>query len=278
MTRVLVFVLLLFSALPAGATGTESVYDRILQTRTIRCGYFVGAPYIIKDPNTGALSGIWHDFTEAMGQALGFQIAWTAEVGLGDFGAALDSGKIDVMCFGLWVDPARAKAADFVTPISYNGVRAYVREDDTRFDFKYGAINDPSVTISFIDGDVASTIALRDFPRAKTLSLPQLSTVADAMDNVTQRKADVVFFTPAVVAVYNASHTKKLRQIPLKRMIRVYEESMALRRNEHELRRLLDNTTRFLINNGVADTIIRKYDPERTTFLPLAKPYEGNAE
>ncbi len=270
----IISILALFFTLPVLAADKESVYERVMRTETIRCGYFVGPPYIIQDANSGQLSGIWYDYMEALGRELGFEIEWAEEVGLGDFGVALDSGRIDVMCLGIWVDPQRAKAADFVTPISYNGPQAYVREDDVRFDHDYRAINSESVTISYIDGDVGSVIARTDFPKAKTMTLPQLSQISEAMDNVTSGKADIVFYTPAAVEIYNKNHEEKLRRVPLNRSVRAYEESVAVRRGEHDFRQLLNHTTRFLINNGVIDRIIRKYDPERKAFLPVARPYE----
>ena len=47
--------LVLFSS---RAIATESAYDRVMKTQTIRCVYAVGAPWISVNPNTGEKSGI----------------------------------------------------------------------------------------------------------------------------------------------------------------------------------------------------------------------------
>jgi hypothetical protein len=39
----------------------ESAYDRIIKSGNIRCGYIVYPPNTIRDPKTGAFSGISYD-------------------------------------------------------------------------------------------------------------------------------------------------------------------------------------------------------------------------
>lgn len=273
MMKILLLTLWLFLSAPALAA-EETAYDRVMRTQTIRCGYFVGDPYFIKDPNSGALSGIWHDYLEAVGKALHFKIEWTEEIGLGDFGAALDSGRIDAMCLGIWVDPGRAKAADYVTPISYHAAYMWTREDDTRFDNAFDRINAEDVTITYLDGDIAEAVVAEDFPKAKRLTLPQLSSVTQALDNVATKKADVAIFTPEIVAQYNKSHDVKLHRVKMAHPIRIFPESIAVKKGEDKLRRLLDYTTQFLIGNGKIDRILNRYESVPGSFMRTAKPYE----
>lgn len=250
----------------------ESVYDRVMRTGTIRCGYYVAEPYTIKDLKTGKLSGIWHDYVEEMGKELKLKIDWTEEIGLGDYSTALEFDRIDAMCLGVWVDPTRAKASDFITPISYHGAYIWVRVDDHRFDQDLKKLNDPSVTISYTDGDIGETVRQEDFPLAKIHALPQLVPVSQVLEDIVTKKADFVVMTPEVVAGFNRANDEKLRKIGAP--VRIFQESIAVRKDAHEFRRLLDHTTRFLIGNGVIERILHKYETIPGSFMRTDIPYQ----
>jgi ABC-type amino acid transport substrate-binding protein len=250
----------------------ESVYDRVMRTGTIRCGYYLAEPYTMKDLKTGQLSGIWYDYVEALGKELNLKIDWAEEVGLGDYSTALEFNRIDAMCLGVWVDPTRARAADFVTPISYHGAYIWVRTDDRRFDQDLKKLNDPGVTISYTDGDIGETVRAEDFPLAQAHALPQLVPVPQVLEDIVAKKADFVVMTPEVVAGFNRANGDQLRKIG--KPIRIFQESIAVRRDAHEFRRLLDHTTRFLIGNRVIDKIFHKYEAAPESFLRTAVPYQ----
>ena len=97
----------------------ESVYDRVIRTGTLRCGYFLYPPVLSKDPNSGEFSGIFYDYLSELGKALSLKVEWAEEIGLGDAPAALESGRIDAMCAGMFLTAQRARANDFVMPIYY---------------------------------------------------------------------------------------------------------------------------------------------------------------
>jgi ABC-type amino acid transport substrate-binding protein len=62
------------------SSSKPSAYDRVVQSKTLRCGYVVSAPHTMKDPNTGQMSGIMYDIAEEMGKRLGIKIVWNEEV------------------------------------------------------------------------------------------------------------------------------------------------------------------------------------------------------
>ena len=61
----------------------ETAYDRVMRTRTLRCGYVLYAPAVMKSLNTGAFSGIVYEITELMGKRLGLKVEWAEEVSFG---------------------------------------------------------------------------------------------------------------------------------------------------------------------------------------------------
>ena len=105
----------------------------------------------------------------------------------------LNTGRYDLVPCALWPTTARARYATFSQPLFYSGVGVYVRADDNRFAGNLSRINDPSVKIATIDGEMAAAIAKTDFPRATEVALPQLSEIATMLLNVKEGKADVTF-------------------------------------------------------------------------------------
>jgi ABC-type amino acid transport substrate-binding protein len=261
------------AASSSSAAHIESSYDRVLRTGELRCGYAAWPPIIIKDPNSGTLSGIGYDFVEALGAALKLKIVWAEEVGWGDFPTALASGRIDAFCAGAWSNSSRARQVDFTLPILYQPVYAYARADDKRFDNNLDAINDPNVTIAAIDGEMASLIAVKDFPQAKTLQLAQLSAGSDAFLNVVDKKADIAFTDPATFGEYDAKNPGKLRRVISKAPLRVFGVPLAIAHGQDEFRRMLDTSTTELLSSGQIEKIIAKYEQYPGALLRVAPPY-----
>lgn len=251
----------------------ESAYARVMRTGTLRCGYADWAPLIIKDPNSGAISGIAHDYLEALGSALNLKIDWSEEIGWGDFPAALESGRIDAFCAGAWPNSSRARQIDFTQPILYQPIYAYGRADDMRFDNNLDAINNTDTIIATIDGEMSSLIAAKDFPQAKTLQLTQLSSVSESFLNVINKKADVEFTDPASFAEYAAKNPDKLRRIPSKIPLRVFGVPLAIARGQDEFRDMINTSTTELLASGTIEKIIKKYEQYPGTLLRVAPPY-----
>ncbi|MCB1538663.1 MAG: transporter substrate-binding domain-containing protein [Rhodospirillales bacterium] len=270
----LLVLLVTLSAFPAlSADQKESAYDRVMRTGTIRCGYIVGSPYIMRDPNTGALSGIWHDYSEVLGKALSLKIDWAQEVGYGDYAEALDSGRIDAMCVGLWINPSRARVSDFVVPITYQTIYAWTRAGDTRFDKNMDAVNDPAIRVSCIDGEMSAIIAQEDFPKAALACLPQSVGFSDLFMQVTQKKADIVFASAVAVGEFNRNNKPGLRMVSAAYPVRTFPEALAVARGDDDFRRMLDHTTQFLLDSGKINAIIVRYAKPGDFQYPI-KPYE----
>lgn len=127
----LVVSLLMFMVFGSGQKETaaqkESVYDRVLASGTIRCGYATWPPYMMKDPNTGTLSGINYDVMELIGKELNLKIDWVEEVPWGSVYANLNANRMDVMCATIWDDGERVKQFTLSDPQFYSALYAYVR-------------------------------------------------------------------------------------------------------------------------------------------------------
>src|ERR1700722_20209029 len=70
-----------FDTIDAKPVVKESAYDRVMRTQTIRCGYVLRTPLLVKDPNTAQLSGLFYEYVENLGKALHLKIEWSEEMG-----------------------------------------------------------------------------------------------------------------------------------------------------------------------------------------------------
>ncbi|MGE3770074.1 MAG: substrate-binding periplasmic protein [Bdellovibrionales bacterium] len=245
----------------------ESVYDRVMRTGTIRCGYLSSTVFLEIDVNRNQLHGIVYDYMEQLAKNLGLKVEWTEELGRGDFGPALQADRIDAYCTAMSISAERAKAADYTMPYIGNIFWLYVRQDDNRFDGNIEKINDPSVKIVAIEGDIFGKIARQHFPKATLTELVQLSPDTDPLLYVATGKADVVIATHFVGKRYDKLNPGQVRHVRTLEPFVVSPFAIPIKHGETKLKRVLDLATQEMIYNGQLDAIIDKYDESPPIFV-----------
>jgi ABC-type amino acid transport substrate-binding protein len=277
---VIIAFLLIQSYLPRGqaVASQESVYERVLRTGVIRCGYRSWEPNVVKDPNTGELSGIVYDVTMEMAKRLSLKVDWVEELGATDFITALQTERIDLMCYGIWPSAPRARGVDFVAPIYFDVVQPFVQIGERRFDNNVAAINDPTVVVGVIDGSPGSAIAKVDFSNAKIAALTEMHNGADLFLELATGKVDVIFSDLYSAHRYMALHPNKIRQVLTEQPIRIYGASMAIKKNQEALKSMLFYTLEEMRYAGVIEKIIQKHEKYPGSFYRTAKPYQSAKE
>lgn len=256
------------------APAKDGLYDRVIASGKIRCGYFLFPPYSVKDPQTGKLSGIFVDAIEEAATNLGLRVEWSEEVGYGSMVEGIRTGRYDLVPSGVWPSANRARYADFSVPLFYSGIVVYARTDDRRFDNNFQAINDKAITISTIDGTVQDAMAHKDFPHAKVLSHPEMSDASMILLDVTSRKADVTFIEPGLAAIFLKSHPGEVRNVSPAKPLGVVGNTMMFKAGEPSFKAMLNTALCELINTGVVDRLIDKYEPHQGSYYRIARPYE----
>ena len=264
-----------FPAFAADKGNRESAYDRVMRTGTIRCGYGIRTPLLVKDPNTGVFSGLFYDYVENIAKALGLKVEWTEEIGWGDIIEALRNNRVDAFCSGLWPVSRRVVYLDFVKPVIYEPLYLFARNDYKHIDPDLSVLNSPDVTFVGIEGSTTYIVAERDFPRAKKISLPQLSPVTDGFMNVITGKADVVIADLATAAEFEKNNPGKLRSLRSERPVRAFGLSIAVDGNEDRLKRMLDLATEEFLQTGTMDTMLDGRAINKGSFLRVREPYEA---
>jgi len=269
--RYLLFTLLLLTALPAFAADKESTFDRVMRTGVLKCGFVPWDPYFKLDPNTGALSGFSKDLSDSVAKILDLKIEYV-QITMGEQIQDYDTGKIDAICGdGPWVI-STIKYLDYSNPYFYAGVYAYGRADETRFSKKED-LNRKDATFIGIDGDVSVDLVRGLFPSANIRTMQSITDSSQLLLNVATKKADLVLTDPLTAESYIKNNPGKIKRV-VKETMAVYGGGFSVRKGEADLLNTLNEAVDAALNTGIAEKAFEKYDPDRTLFLPVAKPYE----
>lgn len=252
---------------------SETIFERVMRTGTIRCGYFTWAPFLMIDPNTKQATGIYHDVIEEVGKKLDLKIVWQEDTGQANPFEGMKTGRFDMFCGPITPTPARAKQVAFSQPFFFIPYLAYARIDDHRYDQNVSLINDPKTKIAVIDGEFAYEIVNRDFPRASLLTLPPLSDGSQVMLSVTTKKADIFLNDSAAAAVFMDKNPNAIRIVSTQ-PLRTLPAVIVIPQNDMAFKTMIDTVLDQLVADHFIDQIIKKYALKDSHFLTPSKPYD----
>lgn len=255
-----------------GGSVAEPVWARMTQTRQIRCSYEVWPPLLIKDPNSGALSGVYFDLMERLGRDLNLKIVWAEEVGAADAYEGIRTGRTDLFCAPVTPTAARAAIVDFTRSIGYDPFYLYVRAGDERFDGGYEKANDPQVLFLSLDGYVGATMTKEEFPKAQLKTLPNMTTDADVLLGLSTGKADAAVCDSIAAHDFMKSNPGKIKQVAGP-PVRFPSIALALSLGEGRLRQMLNTALTHYLETGVMEKIYRVYDLDSEKLLRPARPF-----
>ncbi|MCB9987869.1 MAG: transporter substrate-binding domain-containing protein [Rhodospirillales bacterium] len=271
----LVFLALCY-ALPvtvhAADNEKESVYERVMRTGTLRCGYYPWPPFFEVDLNTGNVGGMMAEISKAVGDILDIDVEFVQMSALGYQVTELEKGIYDAFCVDSYYVFSSIKYLDYSTPEFYAPVFVYVRADDDRFQSN-ADLNKADVSFVGIDGDISVTMVEHSFPDAKIVTLPANSDGAQIMMNVTTRKADAAIIDPGIVEVFNRTNIPGLKRLDLDAPVATYPIGISVLKGEVKLLNMLNGAISALQNTNSIEPILKRYDPAGEALYPVAKPY-----
>jgi ABC-type amino acid transport substrate-binding protein len=187
---------------------------------------------------------------------------------------AVNRGRVDLICTGLWPNSTRAKFADFTAPIYFSPIKAYVKDSNTAFDGDLRKADAPNVKIAAVDGEMTSIIAAADFPHAKVDSLPQSTDVSQVLMEVASGKAQLTFVEPAVAQEFREKNPDaRLREVAGVSAVRVFPNVLMVAKGESKLVSLLNTALDELANTGVIDQVVSRYEKAPGLFYRRGLPY-----
>lgn len=267
-------VALLAALLLSGCTDNSQKNTSALESaldREIVVGVINYPPGLSIDPSTQRPSGIMHDVLLEVSARSGVKFRFAHETTWSTMIEDLNSGKVDVVCTGLWPNIARARRASFTKAVYYSPVYAYAT-DAAAYDKLLK--KDADLKIATIDGEMSSIIAREDFASAKTVSLTQSTEVAQLLLEVSSRKADVTFVEPYLANRYLATNQNALYRDNAAKPLRVFANSFMVRRDDQVFINFLNTAIEELQNTGFVDRKITEYVGTGSEILRVAVPYE----
>ncbi|MGE0109857.1 MAG: substrate-binding periplasmic protein [Bdellovibrionales bacterium] len=226
----------------------ETSFERIVRTETIRCGYAVAYPELIKDPVTKKLSGYDYDVANAIGDALGLKVEWVEEVGWGAVEQGLKTKRYDMACNSFWAHPPRAKAAVFSTPIVYHPLFPVVRGTLEGPKDNYSWLNDPKYKMLILDGTIGNLIAANYFPSAKVVDAAVIASEGDFFLNLAMGKADFSFSSLSMIKLFNEQNPGKIKILPVE--IEVTNGALLLPNDDWRTKQMVDKAIAYLLDSG----------------------------
>ncbi len=116
-------------------------------------------------------------------------------------------------------------------------------------------------------------IAQADFPKATRISLPQLSPFTQNLLNIRTGKADLTFAEPGIIREFLATNPGTLKELAPDRPLRIFGNSLVIKRGDTELREFLNVALAELLYGGTVDKILQEYEPGPGVFPRAALPY-----
>jgi ABC-type amino acid transport substrate-binding protein len=250
----------------------ESVYEHVMRTGTIRCGYMSSRPGLIVDPETKQMSGLFYDYMMEVGKLLNLKVEFVQDLNIIEYPDALNSGKIDAMCTGVGISADRGKYTDFITPLYYSPVYMIVRADENRLEDNPMLANNSNFTMIYIEGGIAATLRKYIYPRSTPLELPRVARSPDMFLSLASHEGDFVL---GDIYNYNEFTTKnpgKIKQASTKPVF-IIPVSIAIKNGEREMQSMLAYATQQLQFSGVMDRLLDKYEKYPGMFYRTVPPY-----
>lgn len=239
----------------------QTVYDQVINSGILRCGYFSESPFTIIDPNTGKKSGIAVELAEKISDELGLKLEWVSAENFGAITEDLRNSRYDAICASLFNLP-RAGRIDYTTPYAYVPVFAYTQKGRTEFDGRFDQLDWSKISVAGIDGEGATTIARKKIPNAKFVVLPPSSQIAEMLTSVVDKKADIGFVMPTVFKSFDKNNPNTLQKIASDKPFYVFNIAFGVKPNEPAFKNMLDFMIRNMIENGTMQELFKKYDPD----------------
>ena len=245
----------------------KATFDQVLEDDQLTACYVVWPPSVVKDPDTGELSGLIIEAMDNIAQDAELEIEYV-ESSWGGFAADLNAGKCDAGIAGFYPMINRSTAVSFTKPFYYAGNSAVVKKDDNRFQ-AIDELNQEGLKLAVLQGEYAHIYAEKYLPQAELVVLEKTADNTAPLLAVAAGQADVGFSMDDVIKEYVEEHpeVKELFTEPYS----TTPITWAVRKQDQQLLNFLNNALDYLEATGELEALAKKYE---STWLMANKEYQ----
>jgi polar amino acid transport system substrate-binding protein len=249
--------------------------DTIINTKEIRLGWVDYPPLVIRDPKTGALSGVYIEAIESIFTPLKIKPTWVEQT-WGNFAAALQSDQIDAFIGGSFATPQRSLALSFTQPLAFMGSGVVVRKTDAEGRFKNVKslmdLDKEGITITSALGSANHDWLKSHFKHAKVVGVEGINQSQGSLE-VLAGRADANYFDAFVNARDVQAHPNELVDIFAEDPLEVSPTSWAIKHNEPDLLVFLNTVLEYMDTNGTWLEFEAKYKDQLGGYFHLKRSY-----
>ena len=250
----------------AATTNSEDTFVLIKKDGVLRVGFIVFSPFVVQNPETKELSGIFVDTMQEIADQMEVKLEFK-ETTWSTFVAGLQSKKFDVSIAPTFSTISRAKAVAFTSPLVAAGNSAIVRKGDNRFR-SIGDIDQKGIVVALTQGEQGHEYAKANFNKAELTvfsSGDQNLTFSDVLAG----RADVALGDFWAVSQFAAKHDNAV-DLFADNPYNITPVAWAVRYDDPKLLTFLNTALECLDISGKLDEINQKYDANflrpRTTW------------
>lgn len=276
MRALLIIVVVLLSTFPAHASDKETASQRVLRTNTLRCAYGGGNPYVIKDLNTGAISGMYVEILQEAAKLLSLHIEWTEEVGYAEYAEGLKVRRYDAFCAPIGIVPSRARVSTSAIPLAYNPQFFYIRDDKKASD-SISDYDKKEIKAVTTDGEGFQILTRKFLPNATEISNISMTPPASIFMDVISGKADVVMHDPVNVNMFNKGNREhKLISITQNPISIAPTTAFTVLPEDTHLLNMMNVAFQTLLDNGKVEEILIKYGVTADILYRVQPNYQNS--
>jgi len=253
---------------PAGPAA--STVDKIRSSHVLHASYITYPPFVIKDPNTGNLSGFFIDLMADIASYGDFKVTYE-EAKWGTMVASLESGRTDLVVSGIFPTIPRSFSVAFADPIMFVGLSGTVPKDDKK-PWTEERLRTPGLRVAVVSGEVGHEYVRRALPQAKV-------TVLDTAD-ITRASAEVAFgradiaLSESIACTEFASQNPTVKTVFVDQPLQVFGTTFMLRKGDPDWRNFLNTAIQVLEASGNIRKLEAKYKTRPDMWRSRAQPWQ----
>lgn len=255
----------------------ETALERVVKSGTLQCGYAVQPPYLMKDPNTNAMYGLWYELTEKIAALNNLKVVWVTTTTAATLVADLRAKKFDVFCGGWPIGGGKVLGLTASIPVHYGALGLYGRADDQRLTGKADFLTSADLKLAVRADTPMEQRQQLEFSTARVVTIPADAPDAQVLDAVLDNKADVALMEQIVAVPYLQANPAKLKVVAFPTHVpAAIGRGFALLPEDAALRDALNVGIQSILGSDYLEQELQKYAHIPGMLLTVDPSYVGS--